>query len=200
MNTAEMIRVAQVTETTHRREFSVVNDDSPRPVRVTYSIVDDRLYCTKHLTHDSCTCTSRVRLSGVVRGTTKEVRSEESAELTRLRRIVALVTAPGSSVMPSALNDGYVVVVDGRTQKDACEKSADAAFDVLFEEMDTGRSPRRFPERSRAENGAGEKSPVARPLPMPGSPAVAILGPEPTREEINARLADNEQRARRVGL
>jgi hypothetical protein len=116
------------------------------------------------------------------------------SQVERMRRIVDLVTAPGSRVNPSAINDGYVVVVDGRTGKDACERTADAAFDVLLEEADEVG----VTERSGAEKGAGAKPPA--PFPEVGSPAAAIFGPPPTQEEINANIARNEERARRKGL
>jgi hypothetical protein len=62
----------------------------------------------------------------------------------RNQRIADLVLAPGSSVRPSSLNPGYVVVVDGRTGLDACERSASACFDMLFAEADGGESPGRI--------------------------------------------------------
>lgn len=62
----------------------------------------------------------------------------------RNQRIVDLVTAPGSIVRPSDIVDDHVLIIDGRTGLDACERSADAAFDVLFREMDEGVSPYRI--------------------------------------------------------
>lgn len=62
----------------------------------------------------------------------------------RNQRIVDLVTAPGSCVYPATLCPDRVVVVDGRTGLDACERTADDCFDVLFREQDGGPSPGRL--------------------------------------------------------
>jgi hypothetical protein len=61
-----------------------------------------------------------------------------------LRRVVDLVTAEGSAVVASKINHGYVVVIDGRTGKDACERSTMAAIQVLLDEMDGLGSPGRL--------------------------------------------------------
>lgn len=62
----------------------------------------------------------------------------------RNQRIVDLVCAPGSLIQASSLTPGRVVVIDGRTGLDACERSASECFDVLFEEADGGASPGRI--------------------------------------------------------
>jgi hypothetical protein len=65
------------------------------------------------------------------------------AETARNQRIVDLVCAEGSVVRPSTLNPGRVIVIDGRTGLDACERSAAEGFDALFEEADGGDPPLR---------------------------------------------------------
>jgi hypothetical protein len=65
-------------------------------------------------------------------------------EAERNQRIVDLVCAKNSCVYPSAISHGRVVVIDGRTGLDACEKSAAESFDALFREADGGESPGRI--------------------------------------------------------
>jgi hypothetical protein len=65
----------------------------------------------------------------------------------RNQRIADLVCADGSTVY-KAITPGHVVVVDGRTGLDACEKSASECFDALFREQDGGESPGRIEIRA----------------------------------------------------
>jgi hypothetical protein len=62
----------------------------------------------------------------------------------RNARVVALVTAPGSCIYASRLNPGCMVVIDGRSGLDACGRSVDECFDILFAEEDGGPSPGRL--------------------------------------------------------
>lgn len=94
------------------------------------------------------------RLLSALSEVTRE-RDEMRETALRNQRIVELVTAPGSRVESSKLVPGMVVVVDGRTGLDACEPTADAAFDTLFEEADGGESPGRITLSVRI---AGEQS------------------------------------------
>ena len=62
----------------------------------------------------------------------------------REQRILAIVFAPGTEIYPSKINAGRVVVVNGLTGLDACERSAEDCFDVLLREEDGGYSPPRL--------------------------------------------------------
>jgi hypothetical protein len=64
VTSAELAGVREVTPT---RVFRVTNEDGIEHV-VCYSVDRDSLHCSFHKTDDNCTCTSRVRLCGIVTG------------------------------------------------------------------------------------------------------------------------------------
>lgn len=62
MTSAELARVREVTPV---RTFRVANEDGIEHI-VVYGVDRDTLHCTFHKTNDNCTCTSRVRLCGIL--------------------------------------------------------------------------------------------------------------------------------------
>lgn len=78
-----------------------------------------------------------------------------------------LVHAPGSRILASQAIAGRVVVVDGRTDLDACEATAEACFRALWEESRGGASPGRisfvFTHRDPSSGGSGVETPRAEP-------------------------------------
>lgn len=60
--------LARVTEIEPMRRFDVGNDGQDTPSVVTYDSETDNLWCDRHESYDSCTCTARVRLCGVLTG------------------------------------------------------------------------------------------------------------------------------------
>jgi hypothetical protein len=62
---------------------------------------------------------------------------------TREERILEMVMAPGFICKPSVFGD-RVIVIDGRTGLDACERTASEGFDVLLDEIDGAGSPGRI--------------------------------------------------------
>ena len=63
--------------------------------------------------------------------------------MSREERILAIVMAQGTLIEPSKINRGMVVVVNGLTGLDACERSAERCFDTLLDEEDGKGSPGR---------------------------------------------------------
>ncbi len=76
--------------------------------------------------------------------TTDLQQREAGSEASREQRILAIVFAAGTEIYPSKLNAGRVVVVNGLTGLDACERSAEDCFDILLREEDGGHSPPRL--------------------------------------------------------
>lgn len=62
----------------------------------------------------------------------------------RDRRGLELLLAPDSRILGSVLMPGYVVVIDGRSGKDACAPTTQEAVDVLLDEIDGLGSPGRL--------------------------------------------------------
>lgn len=75
MNTAELARVSEVTPF---RVFEVVNDNDSRVHRVVYEHKTGKLRCYTHMKVDSCTCCSRVKLSGYITGFVRGVKRREA--------------------------------------------------------------------------------------------------------------------------
>ena len=60
--------VARVKETTPLRTFTAENDDGVVS-DLEYNSGTDKIYCYRHRDTNNCTCTSRVRLSGILTNT-----------------------------------------------------------------------------------------------------------------------------------
>lgn len=78
MNSAELARVTEIQPV---RQFDVLNDGAKEPSRVYLNRESDTLYCARHQKLDGCTCTARVRLSGVLAGGVRDLTTHRPPEL-----------------------------------------------------------------------------------------------------------------------